>query len=125
MRNTVVLLLALCLLSVDRCSKMPRRFLGAYKGVSPETTLVVNKTSALVQSTPIQMILSEETISLMIGQTVFETSYTVNAITKNNFSITATFPEPLGSCVFSIAKKGKKAIWKRPYANQELILLKD
>lgn len=125
MRNIIIVLLALCLLSVDRCSDMPRRYLGLYSGISPKTTLTINGETASVEETPIQLVLSEEKLNLMIGQANFEANYTIKAVTKVNFSIVAQFDEPLGENVFSITKKGKKAIWKRPMATQEIILLKE
>ena len=125
MRKLFLLIIAFSFLSLDSSSDLPGRYFGAYKGVSPKSTLIINGESTMVKETVVRLSLSDKKLVLTLGNSSFEGTYEVTAVTKSYYTLTAAFDEPLGNSVLLVSKKDKKVTWKRYSSEAEIILLKE
>jgi hypothetical protein len=124
-RKLFLLILAFSFLSLENSSDIPNRYFGSYKGVAPKSTLAINGETTTVKETIIRLILSDKKLVLTIGNSSFDGTYDVTAVTKSYYSLTASFDEPLGKSILLVSKKDKKVTWKRYSSEAEIILLKE
>jgi hypothetical protein len=125
MRKFLFVSIVLCFISAEKPLKLPRKLWGNYYGISAHSIMVIRgNDSTFIESTPLQLVIEKDKLYFNIGEDSFDAEYTVLAITNTDYSISANFQIPLGSCNFSLSKKNKKIIWKREFESENEILLK-